>query len=180
MSSIINLQLAQQNWASAPDQAAQLLDAALTEAKRGVDDLREIAAGIHPALLTQRGLAAALDGLAARLPVQVQLDVPDRRLPGPIEASVYFFCSEALTNVVKHARATCAWVRVRQEDGQCTIEVRDDGIGGIGSQRETSGLAGLNDRMGALQGALDISSPAGGGTVLRARIPLPRDLAGLS
>jgi PAS domain S-box-containing protein len=180
VSAIMNLQLAQQNWASAPDQARQLLDAALTEAKRGVDDLREIAAGIHPALLTQRGLAAALDGLAARLPVQVQLDVPDRRLPDPIEASVYFFCSEALTNVVKHARATCAWVRVQQEDGQCTIEVRDDGIGGAGSQPETSGLAGLNDRIGALKGALDISSPAGGGTVLRARIPLPSDLACLS
>jgi PAS domain S-box-containing protein len=177
ISAIMNLQLAQQNWASAPGQARELLDAALTEAKRGVDDLREIAAGIHPALLTQRGLAVALDGLVARLPVLVQLDVPDRRLPGPIEASVYFFCSEALTNVVKHARATCAWVRVRQEDGQCTIEVRDDGIGGAGAQPETSGLTGLHDRISALRGALDISSPAGGGTVLRARIPLARDLA---
>jgi signal transduction histidine kinase len=140
-----------------------------------VDDLREIAAGIHPVLLTQRGLAAALDGLAARLPVQVQLDLPDRRLPGPIEVSAYFFCSEALTNVVKHARASCAWVRVQQEDGRCTIEVRDDGIGGAGSRPETSGLAGLHDRIGSLKGTLDISSPAGGGTVLRARIPLPGD-----
>jgi PAS domain S-box-containing protein len=175
VSSIINLQLAQQNWASAPDKASQLLDAALIEAKLGVDDLREIAAGIHPVLLTQRGLAAALDGLAARLPVQVQLDLPDRRLPGPIEVSAYFFCSEALTNVVKHARASCAWVRVQQEDGRCTIEVRDDGIGGAGSRPETSGLAGLHDRIGSLKGTLDISSPAGGGTVLRARIPLPGD-----
>src|SRR5262249_21338990 len=130
ITTIINLQLAEQKWASAPQRARELLGLALRDARRGIEDLREIAAGIHPAVLTQRGLAAAIDALTARLPIPVHTDVPDRRLPGPIEASVYFFCSEALTNVVKHARATSASVRVELRDDRCAVEVRDDGIGG--------------------------------------------------
>src|SRR5215471_1085901 len=102
--------------------------------------------------------------------------MPDRKLPGPIEASVYFFCSEALTNIVKHARATSAWVRVELQADQCAVEVRDDGIGGAQPRSETGGLNGLRDRVGALKGTMDITSPATGGTVLQARIPLPSDL----
>jgi len=175
ITTIINLQLAEQKWASAPQRARELLGLALRDARRGIEDLREIAAGIHPAVLTQRGLAAAIDALTARLPIPVHVDVPDRRLPGPIEASVYFFCSEALTNVVKHARATSASVRVELQDDQCAVEVRDHGIGGARPRSETSGLNGLRDRIGALNGTMDITSPATGGTVLQACIPLPSD-----
>jgi PAS domain S-box-containing protein len=175
VTTIINLQLAEQKWESAPQRARELLGLALRDAMRGIEDLREIAAGIHPAILTQRGLAAAIDALTARLPIPVHIDVPDRRLPGPIEASLYFFCSEALTNVVKHARATSASVRVELKDDQCAVEVRDDGIGGARPRSETSGLNGLRDRIGALNGTMDITSPAMGGTVLQACVPLPSE-----
>jgi PAS domain S-box-containing protein len=177
VSTIINLQLALQNWSAAPQQAREYLDRALYDARSSIDGLREIAAGIHPAILTHRGLAAALDALVGRLPIPVHLDITDRGLPEPIEASIYFFCSEALTNVVKHAHASTAWVRVAAEDDRCTIEVRDDGIGGAEARLETSGLIGLRDRIGALKGAMHISSPASAGTTLRAWIPLPADTA---
>jgi PAS domain S-box-containing protein len=173
VTTIINLQLAEQKWDSAPERVKELLGLALRDARHGLEDLREMAAGIHPAILTDRGLAAAIDALAARLPLLVALDVPDRRLPTPIEASVYFFCSEALTNVVKHARATSAWVRMDVGDDRCAVQVRDDGIGGAQLRPETSGLSGLSDRIGALNGTMDIISPSTGGTVLRACIPLP-------
>jgi PAS domain S-box-containing protein len=173
VTTIINLQLAEQKWESAPQRAKELLGLALRDARRGIEDLRDIVAGIHPAILTQRGLAAAIDALAARLPIPVQLDVPDCSLPAPIEASAYFFCCEALTNVVRHAHATSAWVRVDVKDDRCYVEVRDDGIGGACPRSEASGLNGLCDRIGALNGTVDITSPAAGGTVLRASIPLP-------
>ena len=128
----------------------------------------EIAAGIHPAILTQRGLAAALTALTSRLPVPVQLHLPGHRLPGPIEASVYFFCSEALTNVVKHAKASSAWVRVAITADRCTVEVGDDGTGGARPGPDASGLTGLRDRIGALNGTMHITSPDSGGTVLSA------------
>jgi signal transduction histidine kinase len=172
VNSIINLQLAQQKWSSEPQRAKELLDRALGEAQAGMGELRQIAAGLHPAILTHRGLAAALDALAARLSIPVKLDIIGQRLPGALEASVYFFCSEALTNVIKHAHASSAWVRVACEGDRCTIEVGDDGIGGAQPRQETSGLIGLRDRIGALRGALQISSPASAGTTLRAWIPL--------
>jgi signal transduction histidine kinase len=173
VTTLINLQLVQQKWDSAPEQARELLGHAISDARHGLEDLREIASGIHPAILTQRGLAAAIDSLAARLPIPVQLDVPDRRLPASVEASVYFFCTEALTNVVRHASATSAWVRVDVAVDRCAVEVRDDGTGGARPRSEVSGLAGLHDRIGALQGTVEIVSPAGGGTLLTATIPLP-------
>ena len=173
VTSLIHLQLAEEKWDSAPERARELVGLALRDARRGLEDLRELAAGIHPAILTQRGLAAAIDALAARLPIPVQLDIPDRRLPAPVEASVYFFCSEALTNVVKHARATSARVRMDLTGDRCAVEVGDDGIGGAEPRSPVSGLGGLRDRLGALGGTLDIASPAAGGTVLRASIPLP-------
>jgi len=173
VTTLINLQLAELKWESAPERARELLGLAIRDAKRGIDDLREIVSGIHPAILTQRGLAAAIDSLAAGLPISVQLDVPDSRLPAPVEASVYFFCSEALTNVVKHAHAGSASVRVTLTDDRCAVEVRDDGIGGAQPRSETSGLNGLRDRIGALNGTMEITSPATGGTVLEASIPLP-------
>jgi PAS domain S-box-containing protein len=183
VSTIISLQLAQQRWEADPGHARELLDVALDDARRGIDELREIAAGIHPVLLTRRGLGAALSALTSRLSFPVELQLPERRLPARIEESVYFFCSEALTNVVKHARASCASVRVAVAGGQCTVEVRDDGVGGAMARSDTSGLTGLRDRIGTLNGGMDIISPAAGdadargagsgGTVLRAWIPLP-------
>jgi len=177
VTSLIHLQLAEQLWEDAPGHAKQLLGLALRDAKRGIDDLREIAAGIHPAILTQRGLAAAIDALAARLPIPVELDVPDKRLPSAIEAGLYFFCSEALTNVVKHAQAQYASVRVDLDDRRCTVEVRDDGMGGATPRPDNRGLNGLRDRIGALSGTMDIVCPASGGTVVRASVPLPREPA---
>jgi signal transduction histidine kinase len=175
VTSLIHLQLAEQQWEDAPEHAKELLGLALRDAKRGIDDLREIAAGIHPAILTQRGLAAAIDALATRLPIPVELDVPDKRLPAAIEASLYFFCSEALTNVVKHAQAQSASVRVDLDDRRCAVEVRDDGMGGATPRPDNSGLNGLRDRIGSLSGTMDIICPASGGTVVRASVPLPRE-----
>jgi PAS domain S-box-containing protein len=172
VTTLINLQLAELKWESGPERARELLRLAIRDAKRGIEDLREIVSGIHPAILTQRGLAAAIDGLAGGLPISVELGIPDVRLPAPVEASVYFFCSEALTNVVKHAHASSAWVRMELTDDRCVVEVRDDGIGGAQPRSETSGLNGLRDRIGAINGTMDITSLATGGTTLRASIPL--------
>jgi len=128
---VINLQLAQQKWESETDRARELLDAAAEQAKTGIDELRELAAGIHPTLLTTRGLLAAVEALADRLPIPVEpLDIPNDRFPPAIEASVYFLVSEALTNVVKHAGAMSAGVRIAEAEGRLTVEVDDDGWAG--------------------------------------------------
>jgi PAS domain S-box-containing protein len=173
VATLISLQLAEQKWETAPQRARELLGLATRDARGAIEELREIAAGILPATLAHHGLAAAVGALAARLPVSVQVDVPAQRLPGPVETSAYFFCSEALTNVAKHARATSAWVRVEHGAGQCTVEIGDDGIGGARLHSESSGLTGLRDRIGALNGTMEVISPAAGGTVLKAAIPLP-------
>jgi PAS domain S-box-containing protein len=173
VASLINLQLAEQRWESAPHRARELLGQALEDTKRGIEDLRELAAGLHPAILTRHGLAPAVRALADRAAIPAEIDVPGIRLPESIEASLYFFCSEALTNIVKHAQATRAWIRLEVAADRCVVEVRDDGIGGARPGPETSGLIGLGDRIGAIGGTLDISSPPSGGTVLRASVPLP-------
>jgi PAS domain S-box-containing protein len=173
VTTLISLQLAEQRWESAPQRARELLGQALHDARQGIADLRELAAGLHPAVLTQHGLGPAVHTLADRVPIPVEIDMPAIRLPPPVEASLYFFCSEALTNVAKHARASCAWIRLEVSAGQYVAEVRDDGIGGARPGPETSGLVGLRDRIGALGGTLDITSPPAGGTVLRASVPAP-------
>ena len=173
VATLINLQLAEQRWESAPHRARELLGQALEDTRRGIEDLRELAAGLHPAVLTQHGLAPAVRALADRVAIPVEIDVPGNRLPGSIEASLYFFCSEALTNIVKHAHATRAWVRLEVAADRCVAEVRDDGIGGARPRSDSSGLIGLSDRMGAIGGTLDITSPPSGGTVLRASVPIP-------
>jgi PAS domain S-box-containing protein len=171
---VINLQLAQQKWESDPQRARELLDAAAQQAKTGIDELRELAAGIHPALLTTRGLLAAVEALADALPIPVEpLDVPEQRFPPPIEASVYFVVSEALTNVVKHARATSAGVRIAATSRRLTVEVSDDGVGGADIHSPQHGLAGLADRVAALDGEISVRSEPSAGTTVRAEIPLP-------
>jgi signal transduction histidine kinase len=169
---VINLKLAQERWTRAPDEARLLVDAALGRAQAGLRDLRELAAGIHPSVLTDRGLAAALDALCARAPVPVELEAADsERLPDPVATTAYFVVGEALTNAAKHARCQRVEVSVRPADGWLGVEVRDDGVGGADATGG-SGLRGLMDRVSALGGGLEIDSPAGAGTALRASIPL--------
>ena len=173
VNTLINLQLARQKWSSDPGRARDLLDVAAAEAESGIETLRELAAGIHPAILSDRGLAAALDALAVVMPIPVSLDIADLELLPSLEASVYFFCSEALTNVAKHAVASTARVRVSACDHHLIIEVSDDGIGGAKLDSGGTGLVGLKDRIAALEGTLELSNPhTGSGTVLTARIPL--------
>jgi len=179
VAALISLQLAEQRWESAPQRARELVAQALDDARRGLEDLRALAAGLHPPILTQHGLAAAVRALVGRLPIPVEVDVPATRLPAAIEVGLYFFASEALTNTVKHARATGAWLRLEVAADQCVLEARDDGIGGAGHRPETSGLIGLSDRIGALGGTLDIISPPSRGTVLRATVPVPPNTAPL-
>jgi signal transduction histidine kinase len=175
VSLLLDLQLARERWEGDPVAARELLDRALENAHAAVDELRDLAAGIHPAVLSQRGLDAALESLATRSPVPVELDVAlADRLPASVETAAYFVVAEALTNVAKYARATHARVVVRRVDGDALVEVRDDGIGGADPARG-SGLRGLGDRVGALEGRLDLDSPPGGGTTLRAALPVPRD-----
>jgi signal transduction histidine kinase len=153
--------------------ARELLDAARAEARAALEDLRELARGIHPAVLTDRGLRPALEALAARAPLAVAVTaVPDERLPAAIDAAVYFVVAEALTNVAKYAHATRAEVAVARERGVVVVEVRDDGIGGADPDAG-SGLHGLADRLSVLDGRLELDSPPGRGTTLRARVPLP-------
>jgi signal transduction histidine kinase len=134
--------------------------------ERVIDELRELAAGIHPAILANRGLGAAVEALAGRVPIPVSpLEVPAERLAAPIEASVYFFVSEALTNVVKHARAKCASIRIVAEPETLRVEVADDGVGGA-NLGVGSGLPGLADRIAALDGELTVRSEPGAGTTL--------------
>jgi signal transduction histidine kinase len=155
-----------------PAAAAELLDAAARELGSATEELRELARGIHPPVLTDRGLAAALEALAKRapLPVRVEADVPERA-PEAVEAAAYFVASEALTNVARHARAEQAVVRVSRRDGVLRLEVSDDGAGGA-DLSAGSGLRGLADRVGALDGSLEVESRAGAGTTVRAKLPI--------
>ncbi|MBV8220488.1 MAG: GAF domain-containing protein, partial [Solirubrobacterales bacterium] len=139
---LIDLQLAQQKRDADADRARELVDLGAAQVQRGVNTLRELAAGVHPAILSRLGLQAALESLAARMPLPLSVDVDDLQLPKGLEASVYFFCSEALTNVVKHAEASTAWVGVHTVDGRLRVEVRDDGIGGAEIGLGGSGLTG--------------------------------------
>jgi signal transduction histidine kinase len=164
------LQLARAELGEQANGANELLAEADAELRAALDELRELARGIHPAVLTEHGLAAALTTLAARSPVPVQIGpLPEARLPEATEAAAYFLVSEALANVVKHAGASRVKVSVRV-DGCAVVEVEDDGVGGADAVRG-SGLRGLSDRVHALDGRLEIDSPAGGGTRMHAELP---------
>jgi signal transduction histidine kinase len=134
------------------------------------DELGELARGIHPTELTSGGLAAALPALARNAPVPVELTVSAERLPSTVEAAIYFVCSEALTNIAKYARAQRVSIDVERSDGLLVATVSDDGVGGADARRG-SGLLGLSDRVAALGGTLEISSPPGAGTTIRALLP---------
>jgi signal transduction histidine kinase len=155
-----------------PDAAAGLrLAQARGEIATSLGELREVARGLHPAVVTGHGLAVALEQLAARAPVPVHLTVAvDERLPERVEVAAYYLVSESLANVAKHAGASSVSVDVSRTDGQAVIEVTDDGIGGADTEGG-SGLRGLADRVEALGGSLRVWSPRGGGTRVRAEIP---------
>ena len=152
--------------------AEPLVDEAFQQLQQGLAELRDLAHGIHPAVLSERGLAAALTGLAARSPLPVELRVTTRRATPSVEAAIYFTVAEALTNVGKHAQATRASVTIDIAERTITAEIADDGIGGA-STTAGSGLRGLADRLDALGGTLSIDSPRGGPTTIRAQAPLP-------
>jgi signal transduction histidine kinase len=138
-----------------------------------LQELRETSRGIHPAVLTLRGLSPALEALARRSNVLVELDLRcERRFPEQVEAAAYYIVSEALTNASKHAAAARAWVSLYVEDGTLYLSVRDDGVGGADPSRG-SGLIGLKDRVEALGGTIEIDSPPGAGTRVSAAIPAP-------
>jgi signal transduction histidine kinase len=167
----IDLRLARDRIEDDPGAATELLDASLEELSEATGELRELARGIHPAVLTDRGLGAALNGLAGRSPIPVDVvDTPDERLPPSVESAVYFVVAEALTNVARYAEARAATVSVVRRNGEVDVEVRDDGIGGANAD-QGSGLRGLSDRVAALEGSLELSSATGEGTTLKARIP---------
>jgi signal transduction histidine kinase len=152
-------------------EAAALLDTSLDELKQSLDELRDLARGIHPAVLSERGLDPAVRALAARATVPVDIvGGPTGRLPAAVETAAYFVVSEALTNVSKYARAAHATVRVERVDGQLLVDVSDDGVGGARPDGG-SGLRGLSDRVAALSGTLEVSSPPGLGTRLRVQLP---------
>src|SRR5215208_2819665 len=168
----LTLGMAESRLQADPDAAAELISQAREEAKLAVEELRELASGIHPALLSERGLGPALEALAARAPVPTTVDgVPARRLPPPVESAAYFVTAEALTNVAKYAGAMSAAVTLTVEHDRLRLLVRDDGAGGA-DPLKGSGLRGLNDRVEALDGALHIDSPPGLGTTVIAEIPL--------
>jgi signal transduction histidine kinase len=154
-----------------PEETAALLDRALAELKTSLSELRDLARGIHPAVLTERGLEPALHALASRAPVPVAVETDgEQRLPAPVEVAAYFVVAEALANVAKYAQATEATIAVRRTNGTLTVEVTDDGIGGADAA-QGSGLRGLGDRVAALDGTLSLESPPGHGTCLHVEIP---------
>jgi signal transduction histidine kinase len=157
---------------------ATTLDRAVEELKTSLAELRELARGLHPPLLTEKGLEPAIEALAGRAPVRVTLDADDgERLPAAVEITAYYVISEALANVAKYARATEATVTIRRANGRVAVEVSDDGVGGA-DPGHGSGLQGLTDRLEALNGTIAVHSPPGEGTRLHAQIPYADEPAG--
>ena len=172
VSLVLDVQVARRRLAQDPSGVEPFLERLGTELQEASAELRELARGIHPAVLTERGLVAAIGALATRSPIPVEVvDPPSRRFPPAIEATAYFTVAEALTNVAKYAQASHAVVKLACEGDELVVEVSDDGVGGasIGSG---SGLSGLADRVGASDGTLSVDSDPGCGTCVRAVLPL--------
>jgi PAS domain S-box-containing protein len=167
----LTLRLARGKLASEPEAAARSLEDAATELDLALAELRELARGLHPGALTDHGLRRALEALTVRLPVKVQIDVPDERLPAHVEATAYYIVSEVLTNVAKHAQANSAKVVIGRDGDVLRFEITDDGRGGADPSAGT-GILGLRDRAEAAGGTLFVVSPPGKGTVVTATMPL--------
>lgn len=167
----LTLRLARSRLAEEPWRTRELLDVANRDLEVALAELRELARGIHPAVLSERGLDTALRGLVHRAPVPVELTAtPAGRLPAALESAAYFVVAEAITNVAKYAKASHAEVAVRADDREVVVEVSDDGVGGA-NPANGSGLRGLSDRVGALDGRLEVTSEPGRGTTIRATMP---------
>ena len=170
MALALDLGMAEDRFDRDPGGARELVEKARDEAKLALGELRDLARGIRPALLAERGLGEALGALAARTPLPTTVEVHlDERLAPAVEGAAYFTASEALTNAVKHAQAHNARVRVWRAFEALQVEVRDDGRGG--ADPEGHGLAGLRARLAALDGTLTVSSPPGGPTIVHAEVP---------
>ena len=167
----LQMRLARARLDKDPGAAARILDEASEQLAQSLEQLRELARGIHPALLTERGLKAALAALASRAPFPVGIDVPVERFAQPVEVAVYYLVSEALTNAAKYAHPTAVTVTVRHAGEHLEAEISDDGRGGA-DPKSGSGLRGLGDRVEALGGRLRIDSPPGRGTRIVAELPL--------
>ena len=170
VSVVLTLRLARDRLATDPAVTAGLLEQVARELDAGLEELREIARGLHPAILSDHGLRHALETLADRLPIPVSIEVPAERLPEHLEATAYYIVSEAMTNVAKHAGASSATVSVRREGDVVRCEVVDDGRGGADASTGT-GIVGLRDRAEAAGGTLSVVSPRGRGTVVSATLP---------
>jgi signal transduction histidine kinase len=159
------------NRVSSDSELTELIDGLDAKLGTALDELRELARGIHPAILTDRGLAPALEALAGRAtqPVDCEIEL-DRRPPASVEGVAYFVIAEALTNVIKYAQAAHATIRARYEGDDLVVEMQDDGVGGV-DERRGSGLQGLRDRVGALDGTITVVSESGAGTLIQGRIP---------
>jgi signal transduction histidine kinase len=171
VSMALNMRLARARLRDDPSGAEQLLDGAGEELEAALGELRELARGIHPAVLSTRGLDTALETLARRAPLPVELQrLPDGRLPEAIELAAYYVVAEALTNIAKYASASHATVDVRRMNGKLVVRVTDDGVGGADPE-EGTGLRGLADRLAVIEGRLEIDSEPGKGTTITAKIP---------
>jgi PAS domain S-box-containing protein len=172
VSTVLVLKMAQTELGNTDGAAAELVDEALASAQRGIDEMREIARGIHPRILSSGGLGPALKTLARRspIPATVEMHTGDR-LPDSVEVTAYYVASEALTNAVKHAQASEVRITVDVDDGWIVLTIGDDGVGGA-DVSGGSGLIGLHDRVAAAGGTLHVRSERAGGTVVTARIPL--------
>jgi len=168
---VIVLKLALRALSTGEANAHELVGEALRYAEQANFELRELAHGILPATLTRGGLRAGIDALVSRVSLPVSVDVPRERLPPRVEATAYFVVSEALSNVTKHAEATGAWITARVDRGELWVEVRDDGVGGARTGHG-SGLEGIEDRVSALGGRLELESLPGAGTRVRALLPV--------
>ena len=168
---IMTLRGAREALENKEEAASALVSEALDETDQAIAELRELAHGILPGVLKHGGLREGVQALASRMPVPVENSVSVDRLPAAVEATAYFVVAEALTNVAKHARAGRATVTAHVKDGTLRVQVRDDGVGG--ARPDGSGLLGLADRLAVHDGDLRVESPADGGTVVAATIPLP-------
>jgi signal transduction histidine kinase len=167
---VLMLKLARREFRDAEERGAAFLREALEHAESAIAELRELAHGILPRALSHGGLRAGVEALASRMPVPIECNVPVDRLPSAVEATAYFVIAESLTNVAKHAGASGAAVAAHIQDGTLTIRVQDDGVGG--ARPEGPGLLGLADRLAVLGGRLQVESPAEGGTLVTAHVPL--------
>ncbi|MFF0050802.1 CHASE3 domain-containing protein [Streptomyces sp. NPDC005498] len=173
VSLVIGIRLARELIPDTETAAAELLDQSIADAQTAIDELRALASGIYPLVLTVKGLDAAVRDLASRCPVPaVVRSTYARRVSATVESNAYFIVAEAVTNAVKHAQASEISIRLELTDELC-IEVADDGIGGVDRATAGTGITGLAERVAAFDGTLSIDSPPGGGTAIRARIPIP-------